>query len=167
MTAQTMIYQKNKPGPSSYKIKDEPRILGVYAGNADIVSHIESHQFVKKSIPGPDKYESSGKSMHRLSQERSDRNRYFYDKSHGLGRSDKIRKDNVAGPGTYKVPEALQNSASTRSSIKNSFTKNKNINYIRSLLAQKAKVPGVGHYATVDVNKQLSIPTTSMRVKRH
>ena len=117
MTAQTMIAERKTVGPSSYKLKDSKKILGVYKDNADNVSHIDSHVFVKKAIPAPDKYDGRGKSMSKLSKERCDKIRYVYDKSHGTNRIGKIIKDDNAGPGTYKVAEALQNSAAVRSSI--------------------------------------------------
>ena len=152
MTAQTMNVQKKLPGPSHYKHLDpaysKKRVLGVYNSNQDIVSHIESHQFVKKEIPAPTAYESRGKSMQQLSLERKAKDRYTYDKTKGLSRCQAIKKNDVAGPTSYEVPEALQQSTKLRNSIKSGFPKAKNINYIRSLIALKNKVPGVGIYAT-------------------
>ena len=44
--------------------------------------------------------------------------------------SGKVKKTSEAGPGYYKVEQALEWSAKTRSSIKNEFSKAKNMNYL-------------------------------------
>ena len=107
--------------------------------------------------------------MFQLSKARAEKFFYAYKKGTSLEprRIDKIKKNDSAGPASYEVPTALQQSAQMRSSIKNSIPKSKNVNYIRSLLELKNKIPGVGHYDTIQSNKQKSIPTTSLRMKRH
>lgn len=73
--------------------------------------------------------------MSQLSKEWSDRILYTYDKSHGLDRIGRIKKDDVPGPTTYEATEALDKSALTKLSIRQSISKTKNINHIKALLA--------------------------------
>ena len=151
-----MLDERNRVGPSTYKDLDKnreqqrKRILHGPSAKADNVSFIESQVFVKKEIPAPSKYESRGKDMHQLAKDKAEKFRYEYSKERGLDRTGKIKKNDVVGPTSYEVPQAVDQSAARKRSIKYLVPQAKNVNYIKSLLDQKAKVPGVGTYDNME-----------------
>ena len=74
------------------------------------------HIHAKKDLPAPTLYESRGKSMFELLKDKARADKPM--NADDLMRiSGKVKKTSVAGPGTYKVEEALAWSASMRSSI--------------------------------------------------
>ena len=135
-----MIAEKKKiPGPSHYKKTEiKPKIYGFYGNTESKVSIISSTMFEKKRIPGPSDYESRGKSMSQILKEKA--KRFLYHAAPDYTRTtNKVKKSKEPGPGSYKVEESLERSASMRRVKPHIIPKAKNVNYISksNFLCQK------------------------------
>lgn len=92
-------------------------------------SIFESQNFAKSYIPGPNKYESRGKSMADILKQKA--NNFLYKDAADFTATAKIKKTDVPGPTSYKVVEAQDETAYIpRKTVRNAFAKAKNINYI-------------------------------------
>lgn len=129
-----MLAKKKIPGPSHYTKTDpyKPKIFGFYGSTNDKVTDIESTIFVKKAIPAPNKYDSRGKGMGDILKEKA--KAYLYKPKPDPTRGERIKKSKEPGPGSYKVTEALEKSASTKRNYHHVIPKNKNVNFISKYL---------------------------------
>ena len=109
-----MKVSKKTPGVGQYKNMDQkPKIYGYYGNTEPKVTGTASVIFIKSKIPAPNKYESRGKSMSDLIDDKLKK----YNRPSAspemtkLRTTSKIAKTNDPGPQSYKVEEALENSA--------------------------------------------------------
>ena len=129
--ADEMIIAKKKiPAPSYYKNEGlTPKVFGFYGNTESKCSVIGTTAYEKKFIPGPNAYESRGKSMAELVKEKAKAFNFHpelkYTKS-----SHKYKKTNDPAPTSYEVAPAIEKSAKMRESIKSSIPHAKNANFI-------------------------------------
>lgn len=129
------IAKKRIPGPSVYNNEGlKPKIVGFYGNSESKCSVIGSTAYEKKFVPGPNAYESRGKSMSDLLKEKA--KNYMYNPENDIKKSkmqNKFKKTNEPAPTSYKVAESMENCAKMRVSIKNTIPKAKNASYISKL----------------------------------
>merc|ERR1712060_569166 len=139
---------------------------GFYGVTEVKCSVLGSTAYEKKFIPGPNAYESRGKSMGQILNEKKKAYLYQYQPKRKPDSGVKWRKTKEPGP-TYDDDKAREKSASMKNPIKISVPRAKNASYLSTILRTKKQVPGVGSYKTLETDKQLAKPINSLKMRRH
>ncbi len=125
-----IIAKKSIPAPSHYKNEGlAPKVYGYYFNVESKCSVIGTTAYEKKFIPGPNLYESRGRSMAEILKDKA--KNYLFHPEIKLPKSNvKVKKTNDPAPTSYEVAPAMDKSAKLRVSIKNSIPKAKNATFI-------------------------------------
>lgn len=157
------------PGPPAYDNTGlKQKVQGFY-GNIEVkYSVLASTAYEKKYIPGPNVYESRGKSMSDLLKEKAKKFAYAYtpdpNEKHSVV---KWKKVNGPAPTSYEWQESREKTSIMPNAIKNTIPKTKNSTFLNHVMRKNKHVPGVGSYQTLTTYKQLSSIPRSLKMVRH
>ena len=171
------------PGPPAYDNTGlKQKVQGFY-GNIEVkYSVLASTAYEKKYIPGPNVYESRGKSMSDLLKEKAKKFAYAYtpdpNEKHSVV---KWKKVNGPAPTSYEWQESREKTSIMPNAIKNTIPKTKNSTFLSKslflhlmfnvtidhVMRKNKHVPGVGSYQTLTTYKQLSSIPRSLKMVRH
>jgi len=125
-----ILAKKTIPAPSHYKNEGlVPKVHGYYFNVESKCSIIGTTAYEKKFIPGPNLYESRGKSMAEILKDKA-KSYLFHPEVKPPKTSVRVKKTNDPAPTTYEVAPAKDKTAQMRVSIKNSIPKAKNANFL-------------------------------------
>ena len=126
--------KKGVPGPPNYQTGNYKvnKIKGFYGNSENKFSTTSSIAYEKRFIPGPNVYESRGKAMSQILNEKAKNFLYEYNgKKADTGV--RVKKTNEPAPTSYEVGVAVDKTSQKLDTIKYTIPKDKNQGYIRKI----------------------------------